>query len=120
MKFSRIFYSRTPIFFHFHARLIFAQRHCQRERVWFYQTKTSRMLVFCWYLVIEKNKLKICLLRIAQFYFAHAKFTFFSAILFSHTYARITLIRVDYIFSQEHCAIIKLTQKFHIISGIFM
>ena len=49
----------------------------------------------------KKKKIKICLLRIAQFYFR--------ALLV----ARITLIRPDYIFAQEHCAKIKLTRKFH-------
>ena len=58
------------------------------------------MLVFCWYLVRERKKIKICLLIIAQFYFR--------ALLV----ARITLIRADYIFAQEHCAKIKLTRKF--------
>ena len=47
------------------------------------------MLVFCWYLVRERKKIKICLLRIAQFYFR--------ALLV----ARITLFRSDYIFAQE-------------------
>ena len=60
------------------------------------------MLVFCWYLVREREKkIKICVLRIAQFYFR--------ALLV----ARITLIRADYIFTQEHCAKIKLTRKVH-------
>ena len=59
------------------------------------------MLVLCWYLVREKQQLKICLSRIAQFYFR--------ALLV----ARITLIRADSIFAQEHCAKIKLTRKFH-------
>ena len=60
MKFSREFYIRAfffahPHFFHFRARLIFAQR--------------QKKLVFRWYLVREKKQLKLCLLRIEQFYF---------------------------------------------------
>ena len=107
MKFSREFYFAHlffahfifahPHFFHFRANLIFAQR---RKKVWFCQTRTLKMLVFCWYLVRERKKIKICLLRIAQFYFR--------ALLV----ARITLIHADYIFAQ-HCAKIKLTRKFH-------
>ena len=45
--FSRILFSRSPIY------LIFAQR---QKKVWFYQTETSQMLVFCWYLVRERKK----------------------------------------------------------------
>ena len=97
-SFFRAFYFRAPPFFSFSRKTNFL---ATAKKVWFYQTKTSRMLVFCWYLVREKNKLKICLLRIAQFYFR--------ALLV----ARITLIRADYIFAQEHCAKIKLTRKFH-------
>ena len=96
--FFRAFYFRAPPFFHFRENLIFTQR---QKKVWFCQTKTSQMLVFCWYLVRERKKIKICLLRIEKFYFR--------ALLV----ARITLIRTDYIFAQEHCAKIKLTRKFH-------
>ena len=100
MKFSREFYFRAPPFFSFSRKSNFrAQR---QKKVWFCPTKTSQMLVFPWYLVRERRKkIKICLLRIAQFYFR--------ALLV----ARITLIRADYIFAQEHCAKIKLTRKFH-------
>ena len=60
MKFSREFYFREhPFFFSFSRN---------GKKVWFYQTKISRMLVFCWYLA-RKKQLEICLLRIAQFYF---------------------------------------------------
>ena len=52
MKFSREFHFRAPPFFHFRVRLIFAQQ--QKSLV--YQTKSSWMLVFCWYLVREKEK----------------------------------------------------------------
>ena len=97
MKFSREFYFRAYYFhfffhfFHFRARLIFAQR---KKKVWFYQTKTIRMLVFCWYLVEKKTQ---------NMSFKNR------AILFSRTFS----IRADYIFAQEHCAKIKLTRKFH-------
>ena len=104
--FSRIFFSRAPPFFSFSRNTNF---RATAKKVWFYQTKTSQMLVFCWYLVREgTKKIKICLLRIAQFYFR--------ALLV----ARITLIRADYIFAQEHCAKIKLTRKFHELRYIFL
>ena len=89
MKFSREFYFRAPSFFSFSREYNF---RATAKKVWFCQTKTSQMLVFCWYLVRERKKIKICLLRIAQFYFR--------AVLV----ARITLIRADYI--------LKLTRKF--------
>ena len=54
------------------------------------------MLVFCWYLVREKEK------KPQNMSFKNR------AILFSRT-----LIRADYIFAQEHCAKIELTRKFH-------
>ena len=103
MKFSRefyfrAFYFRAPPFFSFSRKTNF---RATEKKVWFCQTKTSQMLVFCWYLVRERKKIKIYLLRIAQFYFR--------ALLV----ARITLIRADYIFAQEHCAKLKLTRKFH-------
>ena len=108
MKFSREFYFRASFFraFYFRAPPFFSLSRksnfrATAKKVWFCQTKTSQMLVFCWYLVKERKKIKISLLRIAQFYFR--------ALLV----ARITLIRADYIFAQEHCAKIKLTRKFH-------
>ena len=51
-----LFFLHFPLLFSLPSPL-----HCQWERVWFYQTKTSRMLVFCLYLVREKKPLKICL-----------------------------------------------------------
>ena len=41
------FISAHPHFFHFRATA---------KKVWCYQTKTSQMLVFCWYLVRERKK----------------------------------------------------------------
>ena len=96
--FFRAFYFRAPPFFSFSRKTNF---RATAKKVWFYQTKTSQMLVFCWYLVRERKKIKIYLLRITQFYFR------------TLLVARITLIRADYIFAQEHCAKIKLTRKFH-------
>ena len=115
MKFSREFYFRASYFraFYFRAPPFFSfsrksNFRATAKKVWFCQTKTSQMLVFCWYLVRERKKIKICLLRIAQFYFR--------ALLV----ARITLIRADYIFPQEHCAKIKLTPKFHELRGTYL
>ena len=67
MKFSRefyfrAFYFRAPPFFSFSRKTNF---RATAKKVWFYQTKTSRMLAFCWYLVREKTttqniSFKIC------------------------------------------------------------
>ena len=46
MKFSHEFYFRAAPFFSFSRN---------GKKNWFYQTKTSRMLVFCCYLVREKT-----------------------------------------------------------------
>ena len=62
MKFSREFYFRAFFF----SRILFSRSsifsfsrktnfRATAKKVWFYQTKTSRMLVFCWYLVREKT-----------------------------------------------------------------
>ena len=104
-SFFRAFYIRAPPFFSFLRKYNF---RATEKKVWFHQTKTSQMLVFCWYLVRERKKIKICLLRIAQFYFR--------ALLV----ARITLICADYIFAQKHCAKIKLTRKFHELRYAYM
>ena len=50
MKFSREFYFRT---FYFRAPPFFSFSR-SGKKVWFCQTKTSRMLVFCWCLVRGK------------------------------------------------------------------
>ena len=97
-SFIRAFYFRAPPFFSFSRKTNF---RATAQKFGFTRLKHSD----CWYIVgiwwVKKKKLKICLLRIAQFYFR--------ALLV----ARITLIRADYIFAQEHCAKIKLTRKFH-------
>ena len=97
-SFFRAFYFRAPPFFSFSRKSNF---RATAKKVWLCQTKTSQMLVFSWYLVREREK--------------NQNMSFKNrAILFSRTFsARITLIRADYIFAQEHCAKIKLTRKFH-------
>ena len=102
MKFSREFYFRAsffraPPFFSFSRKSNFRATAKKSLVLMFYIPNVGILLVFS-----EKGKkIKICLLRIAQFYFR--------ALLV----ARITLIRADYIFAQEHCAKIKLSRKFH-------
>ena len=51
--FFRAFYFCAPPFFSFSHKTNF---HAMAKKVWFYQTKTSQMLVFCWYLVREIKK----------------------------------------------------------------
>ena len=53
MKFSHEFYFRELPFFSFSHKTNF---RATAKKFWFYQTKTSRMLVFCWYLVREKKQ----------------------------------------------------------------
>ena len=62
MKFSREFYFRASFFraFYFRTPPLFSVSRktnfrATAKKVWFYQTKTFRMLVFCWYLVREKT-----------------------------------------------------------------
>ena len=52
-SFNRAFYFRAPPFFSFSLKSNF---RTTAKKVWFCQTKTSQMLVFCWYLVIERRK----------------------------------------------------------------
>ena len=93
-----------PHFFHFRAKLILAQ---WQKKFGFTRLKHPKCWYFCWYLVRERRKKSKYVLRIAQFYFR--------ALLV----ARITLIRANYIFAQEHCAKIKLTRKFHELRYLF-
>ena len=51
----RAFYFRAPPFFSFSRKTNF---RATAKKVWFYQTKTSQMFVFCWYLVREKIQIQ--------------------------------------------------------------
>ena len=51
MKFSR-FYFHALQFFKFSRKTNFRET---AKKFWFYQTKTSQMFVFCWYLVRGKK-----------------------------------------------------------------